>query len=221
MKYRIRITLLIGLISISQLALSGSITDTYNTGDTLTTTTLDNIKDAVNDNNTRINDLVNGQNYAIGDIGPAGGWVFYIEAAGLHGLEAATVDQSAAAWGCNNTNIVGADGTRVGMGARNTDDIIRGCLTLGIAAALADDYISVSGYNDWFLPSKDELNLMYLNIGPGSMALPNLGGFVLNNYWSSSELNNNNAWAQDFGNGIQSGTPARSNPFVVRSVRAF
>jgi hypothetical protein len=57
MKYFIRITLVIGLFSIHQSAYSDSISDTYNTGDTLTASTLNTIKDAVNDNDSRIGTL--------------------------------------------------------------------------------------------------------------------------------------------------------------------
>lgn len=54
MNYINRFMLIVGLISISQLAYSSSITDTYTAGDTLTATTLDNIKSAVNDNDSRL-----------------------------------------------------------------------------------------------------------------------------------------------------------------------
>jgi len=54
MKQKIIFTFIIALSLSSQLVTAGSITDTYATGDTLTATTLNNIKDAVNDNNTRI-----------------------------------------------------------------------------------------------------------------------------------------------------------------------
>ena len=57
MKYFIKIVSLTGLFTISQLAYSAPISDTYTTGDTLTATTLDNIKSAVNDNDTRITSL--------------------------------------------------------------------------------------------------------------------------------------------------------------------
>ena len=60
MKYFIKITLVIGLFSIHQSAYSDSISDTYNTGDTLTASTLDTIKNAVNDNDTRIGTLEGG-----------------------------------------------------------------------------------------------------------------------------------------------------------------
>jgi len=57
MKRFIRTVSMIGLVSALQIVSADSITDTYNTGDTLTTTTLDNIKSAVNDNDARITAL--------------------------------------------------------------------------------------------------------------------------------------------------------------------
>jgi len=54
MQYLIRIMLIIGFFSASQPAYSGSITDTYTSGDTLTAAMLDNIKAAVNDNDTTV-----------------------------------------------------------------------------------------------------------------------------------------------------------------------
>ena len=167
--------------------------------------------------------------YLIGDIGPAGGWVFYVTGDGLHGLEAAPEDQvdpfPGAVWGCSGTDIAGAESTAIGTGARNTDDIIRGCPFAGIAAAVADEYISPSGYIDWYLPSPDELNAMYLNIGPGSTApVPvNVGGFDTifgAAYWSSSEFGINGALGQRFDTAVQDVT-LKSIPIGVRAVRAF
>ena len=161
--------------------------------------------------------------YLIGDIGPAGGWVFYVTGDGLHGLEAAPVDQASSTWGCIVTDILGAESTAIGTGARNTDDIIRGCSTAGIAAAVADEYISPSGYIDWYLPSMDELNEMYLNIGPGSAPPVNVGGFASDIYWSSSEFSNNGALGQRFNIppiGFQADA-LKDSPLGVRAVRAF
>jgi len=161
--------------------------------------------------------------YLIGDIGPAGGWVFYVTGDGLHGLEAAPVDQASSTWGCISTDIVGAESTAIGTGARNTDDIIRRCATAGIAAVVADEYISPSGYIDWYLPSTDELNEMYLNIGPGSAAPVNVGGFTSifgAAYWSSSEFGINGALGQRFDTAVQAGT-LKSFTVGVRAVRAF
>ncbi len=153
--------------------------------------------------------------YRIGGPGPAGGLVFYITDGGRHGLEAAPIDQSAGAeWGCYKTEITGADGTTVGTGAQNTADILADCADPSIAAALADNY-SLNDFNDWFLPSKDELDLMYTNL-----RLNGLGGFANANYWSSTEFNSNGAWFQLFVNGGQSDVNKLST-LRVRAVQAF
>jgi len=90
----------------------------------------------------------------------------------------------------------------------------------------------IGKYNDWFLPSKDELNLMYKNIGPGAAKpLTNIGGFKphnnynLHNYWSSSENTGHYAWSQGFGSGLFGGgfqyNWFKVNTFYVRAARAF
>ena len=164
--------------------------------------------------------------YKVGDPGPAGGIVFYISGGGdigLHGLEAAPVDQSndAVIWGCFATSIAGADETAVGTGAKNTADILAGCTSSGIAAELADNY-SLNSYTDWFLPSKDELNLMYTKIGPGAaIPLTNVGGFFADDsYWSSTEIDKYYAGNQHFGSGNQ-GINNKDHPHRVRGARAF
>ena len=162
--------------------------------------------------------------YAIGDTGPAGGWVFYVTDGGAHGLEAAPVDQvipfsPGALWGCEGTLIIGADGSAIGTGAQNTGDIVTWCTEAGIAARIADNY-SLNGYNDWFLPSRDELFEMYRKIGPGSTTIGNVGGFTGSNYWSSSEWDVTFAWLVFFSGGNQTQS-SKSNTFGVRAVRAF
>lgn len=150
--------------------------------------------------------------YQIGDTGPAGGIVFHTTVCG--GLEAAPIDQSNAAWGCSGTEITRADGTSVGTGAQNTADILAGCTESPIAAEVAANY-SLYGFNDWFLPSKDELNLMYTNLHQAG-----LGGFANGDYWSSSEFSSNGARGKDFGNGNQFGG-SKNHSWSVRAVRAF
>ncbi len=157
--------------------------------------------------------------YAIGDTGPAGGIVFYITSDGFHGLEATPEVQLSAPWGCLGTDINGADGAVVGTGAQNTSKILNGCAEAGIAARVAGAYV-LNGYEDWFLPSKDELNLMYLNIGKGSTTLGNVGGFADVYYWSSSEISSDIASIQYFGNLIQIGG-FKNLKLSMRAVRAF
>ncbi|MDB9809362.1 DUF1566 domain-containing protein, partial [Flavobacteriales bacterium] len=150
-----------------------------------------------------------------------GGIVFYLDGNG-GGLIAAPTDQSSGAeWGCFGTNITGAGGTAIGTGTQNTIDIEAGCTTPGTAADICAN-LTLGGYSDWFLPSKDELNEMYLNIGQGNaLGLGNVGGFAINSYyWSSAENGSYDAWRQIFTNGNQNSN-YKSYNFIVRAVRAF
>lgn len=133
-----------------------------------------------------------------------------------HGLIAAASDQGTGTeWGCSGSVITGADGTSLGTGNQNTVDIMAGCSTAGIAARLCGDLV-LNGYSDWYLPSKEELNKLYLNRGA-------VGGFAAAGYWSSSEFSSTDAWGQDFGafiSGDQS-PYAKNGNGRVRAVRAF
>jgi len=155
------------------------------------------------------------ENYFIGQ-NYGGGIIFYIDETGQHGLVCAPSDQSTfAEWGCSSIMIVGADGTAVGTGYQNTIDIVNGCSTAGIAARICYD-LELNGYEDWFLPSKDELNLMYVNLH-----LNGLGGFASAYYWSSTEPSINfNAYYQAFDYGSQF-LSYKTGTYYVRAVRAF
>ena len=159
---------------------------------------------------------------AIGD-SYQGGIIFYLNGLG-GGLIAAPTDQSSGAeWGCQGTTISGADGIAIGTGAQNTIDIEAGCSTSGTAADICANLL-LSGYTDWFLPSIDELNLMYQNIGQGNaLGLGNVGGFATDvEYWSSTENSDIFAYVQSF---FQRGFPystGKGNPsYYVRAIRAF
>jgi hypothetical protein len=161
-----------------------------------------------------------------------GGIIFYLDGNG-GGLIAAPTDQSAGAeWGCYGTDLIGAGGTAIGTGAQNTIDIVNAnCspYTPGnsIAANICAN-LTLGEYSDWFLPSKDELNLMWLNLadsdGNGVNTGPsdpnNLGGFDYEYYWSSTEYDVNNAWWQNFDNGAQTSND-KNLTYYVRAVRAF
>lgn len=72
------------------------------------------------------------------------------------------------------------------------------------------------GYGDWYLPSKDELNLMHINL-----YLNNMGSFTGGTYWSSSEwLIHPYAWANNF---VDSSAyyDDKGAKLSVRAVRAF
>ena len=175
--------------------------------------------------------------YKLRDRGPAGGWIFYInpnwERDGWRYLEAAPSDLSGTVqWDFNgsppNTN---AKATAVGTGKANTT-IIVGVLGAGSYAALLCDTLPVNGYNDWFLPSKGELELMCWNLrgknttNGNNPDVPNvagagIGGFILSSYWSSSENSQTEACTQNFNNGVQYDNTTKSNYINVRAIRAF
>jgi hypothetical protein len=143
-----------------------------------------------------------------------GGLIFYLDGSGQHGLVAAPSDQGYAEWGCVGTPISGADGITIGTGNQNTTDIVTGCSTIGIAAEICYN-LSLGGYTDWFLPSKDELALMDSNLH-----LNGLGGFSAINYWSSTEVNSSNATRRNFGSDIFGNDP-KDFALLVRAARAF
>ena len=166
------------------------------------------------EDDTPTNNNNNNSALAIGDT-HQGGIVFYLDGNG-GGLIAATSDQSSGAeWGCVGTVISGADGMAIGTGNQNTIDIEAGCTTPGTAADICAN-LTLGGYNDWFLPSKDELNEMYTNLYQQG-----LGGFADYGYWSSTEVGNANAWEQYFFNGYQLNDGTKNGNVNVRAVRAF
>ena len=160
--------------------------------------------------------------YAIGDTGPSGvGIVFYVTDGGLHGLEVAPVDQStSAAWSTITGTLIGTTGTAIGTGSDNTDDIITQNTGAASAAKICRDYRAAQE-GDWFLPSRDELNAIWVNlVDDGSGANSGVGGFATAYYWSSSEYGAVGAWDQDFGSGDQD-FDVKGNASRVRAVRAF
>ena len=111
-----------------------------------------------------------------------GGYVFYVSPDGEHGLVAATQDQSTGS---------------------NWND------AFGLVNNNANHDVAGANFTDWRLPTKDELNMMYLK-------KDEIGGFANNNYWSSGQTE---AWVQYFGNGAQNSVNAGF--YSIRAVRAF
>lgn len=150
-----------------------------------------------------------------------GGIVFYVYDNGRHGLIASLADQDPAIQWYNGvkryTNTTG-DGINAGemntmlIIALQTDDEPLG----NFAAKVCADYsVSVDGinYGDWYLPSKYELAILFLNKDL-------VGNFNSDYYWSSTEFSSISAWCQDFNSGVVTNT-VKSFPFGVRAVRAF
>jgi hypothetical protein len=130
-----------------------------------------------------------------------------------HGIIAAPSDQGTdIKWGCFGDAITGADGTALGTGAQNTIDIVNGCSEAGIAARICSDLV-LNGYSDWYLPSKDELNKLFLNKAA-------IGGLTSLAYWSSSETSDFKAYVQSFNTGAQIDFNKNSN-YLVRAIRSF
>lgn len=158
--------------------------------------------------------------YSLGDIGPAGGFVFYVTNDGNNGLEAAPEDLAGTyVWGCYGRLVNGADATAIGTGAQNTSDIVANCVTSENTAAEAASTYSHNGFDDWFLPSRDELEALHAWNGPASIVNP--GNFALATYWSSSEYSSLTAWDQYFNYGNPNKNDNKFTFRNVRPVRAF
>jgi hypothetical protein len=157
---------------------------------------------------------------AIGD-SYQGGIIFWLDATGQHGLIAATADQSTGIQWYNGTyRYTGTTGDGLYAGSMNTAMIVATQMsdnqTGNFAAKVCADYsVTVGGviYGDWYLPSKYELNLLYLQKAV-------VGGFASADYWSSSEDNVYSAWGQYFANGNQNASN-KGTTLYVRAVRAF
>ena len=166
--------------------------------------------------------------YFVGDTGPGGGIIFYFSAAGFscgqtltdicNYLEAAPTTgvnswtDAAYVWSGNTNTLIGTTGTAIGTGYKNTLDMVAQSNTANRAGTITRAYRGPNNLSDWYLPSKDELNQLYLQRATVGTA----GG-----YWSSSEVNATTAWDQGFGNGIQGAGAKTTAGTPVRPIRAF
>ncbi|OAD92046.1 hypothetical protein A7A78_09875 [Aequorivita soesokkakensis] len=152
-----------------------------------------------------------------------GGIVFYIDATNEHGLIAATEDQSSGAiWGCPETTDPIANQRDIGFGNANTNAIVNNCAEVNTSAKICSELI-LNGYDDWFLPTVHELELLYHNRNL-------VGGFSSTNYSSSSEGKNNDGIYKDvisidFGlNPVHADRQQpidKTTPLAVRAIRKF
>jgi hypothetical protein len=139
------------------------------------------------------------------------------------GLIAATADQSAGIiWAdaaYQEVAVPGGTGTGLGTGSANTTAIVaQNGAGSTYAAGLADAYSNTDTgtgvYSDWYLPSKDELNKLFVN----RVAI---GGFESAGYWSSSEFSAGYAWFQAFIDPGARSSYSKSGAVHVRAVRSF
>ena len=165
----------------------------------------------------------------VGDIGPSGGYVFYVSptvinvASGISTggvyLEAAPVAaQGTAEFGCTGTQTPGTS-YAVGSGAANTKAIIDNCATAGIAARVTSN-LTYAGFSDWFMPSLDEMTAIYNNLYNKT---PSLGGFTGLDYGSSSQGTSGAGYQAYwwFGAGAVNGQTNKNLAVAYRPVRAF
>ena len=167
---------------------------------------------------------------AVGLKGPGGGIVFMTPST-LGNTSGLFYEAAPSTWNnpsgdpydvwCSTTNaVLGVASELTGTGAMDgaaKTTVMLGVCTTGVALGV-DAYTATVGgvvYGDWFLPSKGELNQMYVN----RVAI---GGFSDGDYWSSSESDATNPWGQDFRTGVQfSSGRNKVNPGFMRPVRAF
>ena len=179
--------------------------------------------------------------YSIGDFAH-GGIVFWVDETGQHGLVCAKNNQTHTYTTDNDTITTGWSATAVGntqakgdgpyAGKANTSIIIAANVALGdnstvstYAARICNELQITEGgktYSDWYLPSKEELNLMYQNRATIDATAGANGGSNFANamYWSSVEYNSDRAWSHFFGTDVQD-HQGKGVPGMVRAVRAF
>jgi hypothetical protein len=164
--------------------------------------------------------------YQPGDIGPAGGYIFYVnphaETDGWRYLEAAPADVSAGAkWGCFRRELPGARSTAVGGGRQNSTDILAACTDRGTAADLCATY-RINGVDGWFLPSRDELALMYRHLKAAGVGDFRDAGAADNfSYWASTQDTADMAAHIDFADNGRQHSDDKDFPRRVRAVRMF
>ncbi|WP_299056918.1 fibronectin type III domain-containing protein [uncultured Polaribacter sp.] len=139
--------------------------------------------------------------YGIGEVGPAGGFIFYDKgfySDGWRYLEANQTDYSTegvvwwnGTWNYQNETGISPN-SNLGDGKANTLLIIAANNNLNNAAKVCNDFIN-NGYSDWYLPSIGELELMCQNLYSEG-----IGNFADSFYWSSTDTNqiHNAHWIQ-------------------------
>lgn len=151
------------------------------------------------------------------------GLVFYVDSTGQHGLISASADQiipkTGIQWYNNKFITTSATSTAIGTGHANTVKIATIQGEGSYAVKICTNWVQKGDdgywYTDWYLPSIDELSLMYKNLFS-----VNLGNFATGGYWSSTESNVNNAQEIDFvDGGIKSTTKSWTGG--VRAIRSF
>jgi hypothetical protein len=151
----------------------------------------------------------------VGDEG-FGGLVFYVDELKGFGLVAAEPTTVSLPYGCNGTDLPNANGFGIGWGKQNTDDILNACDERPIAASACDDY-EINGYDDWFLPSAGEFQILDSSIGVNSVNNP-LNVDIYSGYKTSTEIDATHAYmCHNYGNGVNQGDKGSDKQIPIRA----
>ncbi len=143
-----------------------------------------------------------------------GGIIFYLDETGQHGLIAGTKNYLGIRWCKTQYENKALRAYNMTDGKENTDLIVK------IAGDMSGSHLcgnlNIDGYKDWYLPSIKELTLLYSQ-------LMKVGGFIMADYWSSTEdiKKNNRAWAVRFAKAGKEFTARKYEKFAVRPIRKF
>ena len=132
---------------------------------------------------------------------------------------------TAQAWSNNNITLIGSSAQSTWDGLSNSNAIVSQEGHTNSAAKLCLDLI-VGGQSDWYLPSVDELSLLWHNRFIVNKVLSTIQGAELfgtglSDYWSSSEYSYNFAYPFRFGPGDAGGNGFKSSTYFVRAIRSF
>ncbi len=193
----------------------------------------------------------NGQNgqtatYEIGDTGPSGGYIFYVDTEDQYTWTYLEASHENYEWDHKEFGGTGyevgtaAQSTAIGTGAANTAAIVAeygdaepdGGKTDYAAKLCADLSVEYEGktYDDWFLPSRDELWEIWWNLvsdqseaneGNGAVRDDDIGNFGAHGYLSSTEDSADNSWTRYFLNGNEASSSKQANLYWIRAIRAF
>jgi hypothetical protein len=145
-----------------------------------------------------------------------GGVVLMIDSTGVHGLVVAGPEYVVYRPWSNSHDLLSGTSTNFGSGPNNTLAIIGGINNdPGTAAAYCNNLV-VSGYDDWFLPSYEELLYFRNNMTFGQWL-----NYVMDMYWSSSEAGSNEAFFVVIGGGASFNTYDKLIGKVVLPMRRF
>lgn len=140
-----------------------------------------------------------------------GGVIVYVDKTAKHGIIASLTDQNGnmgADWNNGNVDAISTS-ISIGAGSENTNNIVNKIGGGDYAAKLCFD-LDLNGFNDWFLPSRDELDVLYKYRDTLNMS---------SRYWSSSGFGQYLAYSQSFSSGMFGGLIESSWKYILYNVR--